>query len=121
MIPQFAFSTRQDAARKLNAAAPSLRLVGPVWHDGDRDEHALLASCYSRSLELAGGAGLTSIAFPAISTGVYGFPRERAAKIAIATVTDEAPRYPSLQRVIFCCFSERDAAIYRATLRSDAR
>jgi len=98
-----------------------IHAVGPVWHDGDYGEDALLASCYSRSLELAGGAGLTSIAFPAISTGVYGFPRERAATIAIATVTDEAPRYPSLQRVIFCCFSESAAAVYRAALRRDTR
>ena len=98
-----------------------IHAVGPVWHDGEYGEDALLASCYSRSLELAGGAGLTSIAFPAISTGVYGFPRERAATIAIATVTDEAPRYQSLHRVIFCCFSESAAAVYRAALRRDAR
>lgn len=92
-----------------------IHAVGPVWRDGDHGEDALLASCYSRSLELAGSAGLASIAFPAISTGIFGFPRERAARIAIATVTDEAPRHQSLKRVIFCCFSERDAAIYRAT------
>ena len=92
--------------------------VGPVWQGGDHEEDALLASCYATSLALAGDAGLASVALPAISTGVYRFPRERATRVAVATVAAEAPRYPSIERVIFCCYSERDAAIYGAALRA---
>jgi O-acetyl-ADP-ribose deacetylase (regulator of RNase III) len=95
-----------------------IHAVGPFWRDGDHDEDALLASCYAKSLALAGDAGLASIAFPAISTGIFGFPRERAARIAVATVAAEAPRHPSIERVIFCCYSDKDAAIYRATIKS---
>jgi O-acetyl-ADP-ribose deacetylase (regulator of RNase III) len=93
-----------------------IHAVGPVWSGGQRGEDELLASCYSRSLQLAGDAGLASIAFPCISTGIFGFPRERAARIALDTVSREAPRHGSLLRVVFCCFSESDAAIYRGLL-----
>lgn len=96
-----------------------IHAVGPVWSGGERGEDELLVSCYARSLELAGGAGLASIAFPCISTGVFGFPKERAAAIALATVTREAPRHATLERVVFCCFSESDAAIYRGLLTPD--
>jgi O-acetyl-ADP-ribose deacetylase len=95
-----------------------IHAVGPVWSGGGHGEDGLLASCYSRSLALAGGAGLASIAFPCISTGVFGFPRERAARIALDTVVSEAPRHATLERVVFCCFSESDAAIYRGLLQS---
>ena len=95
--------------------------VGPVWAGGQCDEDALLVSCYAPSLRLAGDAGLTSIAFPCISTGVFGFPPERAAPIAVETVTDVAPTYPTLARVVFCCFSESSAAIYRAIVPSPDR
>jgi len=93
-----------------------IHAVGPVWAGGGRGEDEALASCYRTSLALAGAAQLASIAFPSISTGIYGFPRERAARIAHATVRVEAPGHASLERVIFCCFSEEDAAIHRREL-----
>jgi len=94
-----------------------IHAVGPVWHGGGAGEDEALASCYRTALSLAGGARLASIAFPAISTGIYGFPRDRAARIAHETVRGEAPAHASLARVIFCCFSEADAEIHRAELR----
>ena len=93
-----------------------IHAVGPIWTGGQREEDELLASCYARSLALAGEAGLASIAFPCISTGAYGFPRERAARIAFDTVRSEAPHHPTLERVVFCCYSEGDAVIYRRLL-----
>jgi O-acetyl-ADP-ribose deacetylase (regulator of RNase III) len=93
-----------------------IHAVGPVWRGGDHGEDAALASCYATSLALAGDASLSSVAFPAISTGIYGFPKERAARIAHATVRRELPAHASLERVIFCCFSEADAAIHRGLL-----
>jgi len=91
--------------------------VGPVWRGGGANEDALLASCYRRSLELARGRGLASVAFPSISTGVYGFPPDRAATIAVATVTEELNRNPgTLERVIFCCFDTRAADLHQAAL-----
>jgi O-acetyl-ADP-ribose deacetylase (regulator of RNase III) len=95
-----------------------IHAVGPVWSGGHRGEDELLASCYARSLELAGDAGLASIAFPCISTGVFGFPRDRAARIALDTVVREGPRHATLERLVFCCFSESDAAIYRGLLQA---
>ena len=95
------------------AARHVIHAVGPIWYGGDHGEDELLASCYAKSLALAGEAGLASIAFPAISTGVYGFPKERAARIALETVTREVPRHVTLERVVFCSFSEGDARIYR--------
>ncbi len=88
--------------------------VGPVWQGGDRGEAALLERCYVSSFELALAAGATSIAFPAISTGVYGYPKDRAAAVATGVMRRFAPR---MQRVIACCFSESDASLYRAALR----
>jgi O-acetyl-ADP-ribose deacetylase (regulator of RNase III) len=93
-----------------------IHTVGPVWFGGNHGEPELLGRCYERSLELAGRAGLTSIAFPAISTGVYGYPRDRAPDIALAAVRRRIAEWPSLERVIFCCFSEDDAARYRALM-----
>lgn len=93
-----------------------IHTVGPVWHGGDRGEAQLLASCYRNALRLAAGHDLASIAFPAISTGVYGYPPEQAAAIAVATVFEEVQQLPSIQRVLFCCFSPADLARYRNLL-----
>ena len=93
-----------------------IHTVGPVWQGGEADEDALLASCYRRSLEIAVDAGLVSIAFPAISTGVYGFPADRAAGIAVATVRDFVSANQEITSVIFCCFGAASAALHRAAL-----
>ncbi|WP_350655437.1 O-acetyl-ADP-ribose deacetylase [Psychrobacter sp. S1-30-MNA-CIBAN-0213] len=101
-----------------------IHTVGPVWHGGNNDEAALLASCYQKSLELATQNGLTSIAFPAISTGIYGYPLDQATKIAIDTVEEyvqsslEKEADFSIREVIFCCFSATDAALYKQVLKS---
>lgn len=93
-----------------------IHTVGPVWQGGNADESALLASCYRQSLALAAAHGLASVAFPAISTGIYGFPVAEAAAIAVATVRSETRRHPSLREVIFCCFSRRDLEVYETLL-----
>jgi O-acetyl-ADP-ribose deacetylase len=93
-----------------------IHTVGPVWSGGGDREDELLAACYRRSLELAVAHGLASIAFPAISTGVYGFPPERAAPIAVTTVALTLAREPGLERVLFCCFGTRSAELHRAAL-----
>jgi O-acetyl-ADP-ribose deacetylase (regulator of RNase III) len=93
-----------------------IHTVGPVWQGGTRGEADLLASCYRRSLELAAEHRLTSIAFPAISTGVYGFPIQPAARIAMATVRTFIPKETPLREVIFCCFSTGDYALYARLL-----
>jgi O-acetyl-ADP-ribose deacetylase len=90
--------------------------VGPVWRGGAAGEPELLASCYRRSLEVGAAHGVATIAFPGISTGVYGFPVESAARIAVATVRDTAPQLPLIREVVFCCFSESDLHIYTALL-----
>jgi O-acetyl-ADP-ribose deacetylase (regulator of RNase III) len=86
-----------------------IHAVGPVWHGGGSSEDALLASCYATALGLAADNNLTSIAFPAISTGIYGFPADRAARIAIGTVVSDLPKRPSIKRAVFCCFSAQSA------------
>jgi O-acetyl-ADP-ribose deacetylase len=90
--------------------------VGPVWQGGDRGEDDLLASCYRRSIELCQLRALSSIAFPAISTGIYRFPADRAAQIAVATAAEALPTAPSLERLIFCCFSEASARFHEEAL-----
>lgn len=93
-----------------------IHTVGPVWHGGMQDEAKLLASCYRESLVLAAAEQLASIAFPCISTGVYGYPPEQACEVAIAAVRDFLRAPGTLQEVIFCCFSENDLVLYQSTL-----
>ena len=93
---------------------------GPVWRGGAQDEADLLASCYRRSLELAAEKGARSIAFPCISTGVYGFPAEKAAEIAVMTVRDALARIPEPMEVVFCCFSRENADFYEKWLTEGA-
>jgi O-acetyl-ADP-ribose deacetylase (regulator of RNase III) len=119
-----------DACRKLEGCAtgdskvtPGFRLpakwvfhtVGPVWNGGNSNEDGLLASCYRRCLELAREHGLKSIAFPAISTGVYGFPPDRAANIAIQTVHEHVDE-SGVELVQFVCFNDYTLGIYQALL-----
>ena len=93
-----------------------IHTVGPVWHGGHQGEPALLASCYRRSLELAQAHELTTIAFPSISTGIYRYPIELAAPLAVSTVRASLPNAPSVTEVIFCCYSEADLAQYENEL-----
>jgi O-acetyl-ADP-ribose deacetylase len=88
-----------------------IHTVGPVWQGGERGEDELLASCHRRSLEVAADLGCRTVAFPAISTGIYRFPVERAAKIAVRTAIEQLNRHPTIERVIFVLFSDehRDA------------
>ncbi len=93
-----------------------IHTVGPVWRGGENAEAALLASCYRASLAIAAAKGLTAIAFPSISTGIFGFPIELAAQIAIATALECASENTSLSEVIFCCFSAADLLVYEKFL-----
>jgi len=97
------------------AARWVISTVGPVWQGGDRGEPQLLRGCYERSLALARDKGLRSIAFPAISTGVYGYPKREAARIALAAMQDARGDF---DEIVACCFSAEDAALY-ASLCSD--
>jgi O-acetyl-ADP-ribose deacetylase (regulator of RNase III) len=92
--------------------------VGPVWNGGTSGEPELLASCYRRVMELAAEMGIRSLAFPSISTGIYGYPIERAAAIAVSTVRASIGEHEGLEEVLFCCFSATDLAIYETILRA---
>lgn len=98
------------------AAKYVIHTVGPVYHAKAQDAE-LLAGCYKNSLALAGEHELESIAFPAISTGVYGYPLQEAAPIAIETTIQELPKYPSIQRVVFALFSAQALRVYSETLK----
>ncbi len=93
-----------------------IHTVGPVWQDGQHGESEKLATCYRSSLELAAANGLSSIAFPCISTGVYGYPPEEAAAVAVQTVRDFLGQSPHEVDVTFCCFSAHDLNIYHRLL-----
>ncbi|ODT06243.1 MAG: O-acetyl-ADP-ribose deacetylase [Mesorhizobium sp. SCN 65-20] len=93
-----------------------IHAVGPVWHGGGTGEADLLASCYTRSLVLAAENGLASIAFPSISTGVYGYPKDAAARVAVTAVAQHMRDTPMPVSVIFCCFDNAAAAFHRAAL-----
>ncbi|MFD1558945.1 O-acetyl-ADP-ribose deacetylase [Paraburkholderia silviterrae] len=97
-----------------------IHTVGPVWNGGARDEASLLASCYRCSLECARAAAVKSIAFPAISCGVYRFPPDEAVKIAVQTVIDALSADPSLERVVFACFDDAMLARYERELSARA-
>ena len=118
-----------EACRLLNGcktgevkATPGFRLrarwvfhaVGPRWHGGSHGEQALLANCYRRCLELAADHEVRSIAFPAISTGIYHFPRQQAAESAVETMRNALQT--TMERVVFCCFDEETARIYQKLL-----
>jgi len=94
-----------------------IHTVGPVWHGGDRHEDELLASCYRASLELAVEMGVRTIAFPAISTGIYGFPLERAAAIAVSEAKSFLEKNLSLEKVVFVCFGRRAHDCYLSNVR----
>lgn len=93
-----------------------IHTVGPVWSGGDADEDDLLAACYRSSLSLAAAHGLLSIAFPAISTGVYGFPADRAAAVAVREMRGASARHRVIERIVACCFDEEAVEIYRGLI-----
>lgn len=93
-----------------------IHAVGPVWRGGESGEPQLLASCYRRSLELAAANGIASLAFPSISTGVYGYPVELAAAVAVSTVRSSLHELVAIEEVIFCCFSPGDLAVYEGVI-----
>ncbi|MGB4593014.1 MAG: O-acetyl-ADP-ribose deacetylase [Coriobacteriia bacterium] len=93
-----------------------IHTVGPVWHGGCHGERELLRSCYANSLRLADEAGLASVAFPCISTGVYGYPKGEACDVAVSAVSEWLAAHDLPDEVVFCCYSESDAMVYRARL-----
>jgi O-acetyl-ADP-ribose deacetylase len=93
-----------------------IHTVGPVWRGGAHGEPQLLQSCYRRSLELAAAHGIATLAFPSISTGIFGYPIEQAAGIAVTTVRAALATAPDIREVAFCCFSAGDLAVYRSLL-----
>ncbi|HYH20943.1 MAG TPA: O-acetyl-ADP-ribose deacetylase [Azospirillum sp.] len=96
-----------------------IHAVGPVWRGGGSGEDALLESCYRNALALARRHGLRTLAFPAISTGIYGFPKDRAARIAVAAVLDELGKDDAIAEVRFVCFDDETAEVYRDLLPKD--
>ena len=96
-----------------------IHTVGPVWRGGDQGEEELLASCHRRSLEVAADLGCRTVAFPAISTGVYGYPVERAAVTALRTTAKELEKHPEIERVTFVLFSDEDLRAFEHALAPD--
>jgi O-acetyl-ADP-ribose deacetylase (regulator of RNase III) len=97
-----------------------IHTVGPIWRGGKNGEDELLASCYRKSLELAVEKGLRSVAFPAISTGAYGYPLERATRIAVREVASFLDGNPSIEKVVFVCFDTSTFDLYSELLREAA-
>ncbi len=97
-----------------------IHTVGPVWRGGEHGEADLLAGCYRRSIEVAATNGIQTIAFPSISTGIYGYPIALAAKVAVTTVRLALVECPSIQEVVFSCFSLNDLALYKKVLQQPA-
>lgn len=99
-----------------------IHTVGPVWRGGVHGEPALLASCYRESLRLAMDSEISTLALPGISTGVYGYPVDRAAEVAVATVRNVlSERRSGIREVVFCCFSDLDLQVYERLLGSSSR
>ncbi len=108
-----------DAKITAGYGLPALHVihaVGPVWHGGGSGEAGLLATCYRRSLEIMQENALATIAFPAISTGIFGYPADDAATVAITAVAETLPRTGGITQVIFCCFDEASAERHRRAL-----
>ena len=97
-----------------------IHTVGPIWRDGTRGEPEMLASCYRRSLEVAAANGIRTLAFPSISTGVFGYPIEAAAEVAVRAVRSAVPEFAAIREVVFCCFSAGDLAVYEGLLAERA-
>lgn len=93
-----------------------IHTVGPVWRGGTNGEQELLASCYRASIELAAKNGAATLAFPSISTGIFGYPIELAAALAVSTVRQAVEQFEGVGEVIFCCFSQADLAVYESAL-----
>jgi len=93
-----------------------IHAVGPVWHGGDQGEEQRLASCYETAIALAQQHGCRTVAFPAISTGIFGYPKELAAVVAVRAVGRALASAPGVEEVVFCLFSDEDLAIYREIL-----
>jgi len=93
-----------------------IHTVGPVWKGGECGEAEYLASCYKKSLQLAESEGLKSIAFPNISTGIFGYPKDKAAKVAVDTVRKTLGETPDIERVVFVCFDDENFRLYKGLL-----
>lgn len=93
-----------------------IHTVGPIWRGGMKNEEELLASCYKRCFEIADKYGIRSLSFPSISTGVYRYPVESASMVALKEIQSALERYPALEKVVACCFSREDLAVYTNSL-----
>jgi O-acetyl-ADP-ribose deacetylase (regulator of RNase III) len=98
------------------AASFIIHTVGPVWRGGTNGEADLLASCYRRVMEVAARKPIRSLAFPSISTGIFGYPIDQAAQVAVATLHAHAADFPAINEIIFCCFSDADLLVYETAL-----